>query len=441
MPEPPRLGTPGAALRAELPDTAALETYVAHALAAHPSVRAAEERVLAARARVVPAGTLPDPMLMAGIQNLPVEINEAAMGQVAGLGLTSPLERVFAAWPAGGATASFDYPAAPAAQARTIYLVDKPKAAQSSFAIGLPGPARDTPDYYALQVMNRILGGHIQSRLSNNIRETKGWSYGVGSGFAFGRGPGAFSAGGEIVTAKTDSALLEFMKELEGVRGGRPFTEAELQEAREAIVQGLPRNFASVGALAGALTTLQLYDLPQDYYQRYAEQVQRVTAADLDRVADAGGRLVLSPHIDAAVVRHSKARGLLSMIYKLVAWKDDLPKDTKNLHEGNAVVYLFNVINKSGTVWRNGDTVHYVLHLDRMITGLAIMAMAVHIYLSHQTLLQGEDPVTVVIVEQDVTMAQRVSQRIYCLQEGRVSLQGRSDALTREQISQAYFGV
>lgn len=70
--EPPRLGTPGAALRAELPDTAGLETFVAHALAAHPSVRAASERVRAARARVVPAGTWPDPMLMAGIQNLPV---------------------------------------------------------------------------------------------------------------------------------------------------------------------------------------------------------------------------------------------------------------------------------------------------------------------------------------------------------------------------------
>jgi cobalt-zinc-cadmium efflux system outer membrane protein len=70
--EPPTLGTPGAALRAELPDTAGLETFVARALAAHPSVRAAAERVRAARARVVPAGTWPDPMLMAGIQNLPV---------------------------------------------------------------------------------------------------------------------------------------------------------------------------------------------------------------------------------------------------------------------------------------------------------------------------------------------------------------------------------
>jgi branched-chain amino acid transport system ATP-binding protein len=53
----------------------------------------------------------------------------------------------------------------------------------------------------------------------------------------------------------------------------------------------------------------------------------------------------------------------------------------------------------------------------------------------------GNEGMTVVIVEQDVVMAQRVSQRIYCFQEGRVSLQGTSDELTREQISQAYFGI
>ena len=163
--------------------------------------------------------------------------------------------------------------------------MDKPKAAQSSFAIGLAGPPRDTPDYYALQVMNRILGGHIQSRLSHNIRETKGWSYGVGSSFAFGKGPGAFRAGGEIVSAKTDSALIEFVKELEGVRGGRPFTPDEIAEAKEALVQRLPQSFASVDALAGAITTLYTFGLPMDYYQTYAAKIAAVTPADLDRVA------------------------------------------------------------------------------------------------------------------------------------------------------------
>jgi branched-chain amino acid transport system ATP-binding protein len=75
---------------------------------------------------------------------------------------------------------------------------------------------------------------------------------------------------------------------------------------------------------------------------------------------------------------------------------------------------------------------------DELSLGLA--PIVIHeIYAAMPALVR--DGMTVVIVEQDVTMAQRVSQRIYCLQEGRVSLQGRSDALTREQISQAYFGL
>jgi len=215
----------------------------------------------------------------------PARATITVTGDVDPAAVRAEVERALAAWPAGGTAASFAYPAVPAGQGRTIYLVDKPKAAQSSFAIGMPGPARDTPDYFALQVMNRILGGHIQSRLSNNIRETKGWSYGVGSSYAFGKGPGAFRAGGEIVTAKTDSALLEFMKELRGVQGGRPFTEAELTEAKEALVQRLPQNFASVAALATSITTLYTFGLPMDYYQSYAARIGAVTQADLDRVA------------------------------------------------------------------------------------------------------------------------------------------------------------
>jgi predicted Zn-dependent peptidase len=215
----------------------------------------------------------------------PARATITVTGDVDPAQVKAEIERALAAWPAGGTPASFDYPALPAPAARTIYLVDKPKAAQSSFAIGLPGPPRDTPDYYALQVMNTILGGAFQSRLNHNIREVKGWSYGVGSSFAMGKGPGAFRTGGEIVTAKTDSALLEFMKELQGVHGGRPFTDAEIAEAKASLVQRLPRSFASVGALAGSITTLYLFGLPMDYYQSYADRIDAVTAADLDRVA------------------------------------------------------------------------------------------------------------------------------------------------------------
>jgi branched-chain amino acid transport system ATP-binding protein len=79
-----------------------------------------------------------------------------------------------------------------------------------------------------------------------------------------------------------------------------------------------------------------------------------------------------------------------------------------------------------------------VLLCDELSLGLAPIVIR-DIYAAMPDITR--EGMTVVIVEQDVTMAQRVSQRIYCLQEGRVSLQGRSDALTREQITQAYFGL
>jgi zinc protease len=208
------------------------------------------------------------------------------VGDVDPAAVRRTVERVLAPWPAGGSAPSFTYPTVKTPAATTIYLVDKPGAAQSSFALGIPGPARDTPDFFALQVLNTILGGQFQSRLNANLREQKGYSYGVGSGFAFGKGPGAFEAGGDIVTAKTDSALLEFMKELRGIRGARPITDEELQTAKELLVQRLPQSFGSVSSVNGSITNIYVNGLPQDYYQRYADRVAAVTRDDLYRVAN-----------------------------------------------------------------------------------------------------------------------------------------------------------
>ena len=195
------------------------------------------------------------------------------------------VERALAQWPAGGERPTFNYPAVPTGKPRAIYLVDKPGAAQSVFSLGMPGPARNTPDYYAIAVMNHILGGLFQSRLNHNIREVKGWSYGVGSDFSFGRGPGAFGSGGGIVTAKTDSALIEFMNELRGVQGGRPFTPDEIKQGKESLVQSLPARFASVDGTAGAISSIFVQGLPETYYRDYAQKINAVTSEDLVRVA------------------------------------------------------------------------------------------------------------------------------------------------------------
>jgi zinc protease len=195
------------------------------------------------------------------------------------------IEKALSAWSASGSRPEFSYPTVPARQKTTIYLVDRPGAAQSTVAIGHPGPPRNTPDYYAMQVMNTMLGGMFQSRLNANIREEKGYSYGVSSGFAYGKGPGAFRSGGDIVGDKTDAALVEFMKELRGILGARPVTDEELQTAKDSLIQRLPATFASVSAINGALTSLWTQGLADDYYQQYTKAIAAVTKDDVLRVA------------------------------------------------------------------------------------------------------------------------------------------------------------
>jgi predicted Zn-dependent peptidase len=207
------------------------------------------------------------------------------VGDVDPARVRSAFEKAFASWQTGGERPSFTYPQPPAVRARAIYLVDKPKAAQSVFAMGIPGPSRDTPDFYAIEVMNTILGELFQSRLNHLIREVRGFSYGVGSGFAYGRGPGAFQAGGAIITAKSDSALIDFMNELRGVQGGKPFTADEIKQGKESLIQSLPQRFASVNAASGAIASIYVQDLPETYFQEYAARVNAVTSDDLVRVA------------------------------------------------------------------------------------------------------------------------------------------------------------
>lgn len=216
---------------------------------------------------------------------LPGRALVTVVGDVTAAGVKPVIEKALAAWAKGGTRPAFSYPAVQPPAKTTIYLVDRPGAAQSSFALGLPGPARNTPDFYAIQVMNTMLGGMFQSRLNANIREEKGYSYGVSSSFAFGKGPGPFRTGGDIVGDKTDAALVEFMKELKGILGARPVTDEELATAKDSLIQRLPATFASVTAINSAVTSLWSQGLPDTYYQQYGKMVSAVTKTDVLRVA------------------------------------------------------------------------------------------------------------------------------------------------------------
>ena len=176
-----------------------------------------------------------------------------------------------------------NYSEPPKSGMTTIYLIDKPGAAQSSFRIGAVGVPRSTQDYFALTVMNTILGGSFTSRLNQNLRETRGYTYGAGSRFDMRRAAGPFLASAEIVTAKSDSALLEFMKELNGIRQLVP--PAELSRAKRYLQLQLPGNFETTQQIAAALVPVALYGLPLDYYNNYVQSIEGVTQADVARVA------------------------------------------------------------------------------------------------------------------------------------------------------------
>lgn len=171
----------------------------------------------------------------------------------------------------------------PAALATAIYLIDKPGAPQSSVRIGSIGVPRSTDDYFAILVMNTILGGSFTSRLNNNLRETRGYTYGAGSSFSMRRTAGPFTAGAEVVGAKSDSSLIEFMKELRAIREAVP--ETELDKAKRYLQLQLPGEFETTGDIASQLIPVVVHGLPLDYYNSYIQRIEDVTAADVQRVA------------------------------------------------------------------------------------------------------------------------------------------------------------
>jgi len=193
------------------------------------------------------------------------------------------IDQRFGAWARGDVPVVAEAKA-PAPPARTIYLVDKPGAPQSVIRIGHAGVARATPDYFALEVLNTILGGSFTSRLNQNLRETHGYTYGASSSFAMRRMAGPFTASASVVTDKTDSSLVEFLKELRRIRD-EAVPPAELEKAKSYIVLGLPGNFETTGGSAAQYRDLLIYDLPLDYYASYMAGITAVTAADVQRVA------------------------------------------------------------------------------------------------------------------------------------------------------------
>jgi predicted Zn-dependent peptidase len=210
-----------------------------------------------------------------------------AAGDTDAAALSAALLPLFGSWT--GATdprESAGGSRAPApADSPSFAVIDRRGAAQSELRIGHIGPPRATPDYHALLVLNAVLGGQFVSRLNLNLRERKGYTYGVRTAFDFRKGPGPFLLQTSVDTRATADAVAEALAEIRNIRGEVPVTAAELDLARASLTRGYARSFETIGQIARGAAQLALYDLADDYFEQFVPSVLRVTMDDVTRVA------------------------------------------------------------------------------------------------------------------------------------------------------------
>jgi zinc protease len=180
---------------------------------------------------------------------------------------------------------------------RRIVVVDRPGSVQSEIRIGEIGVPRNTPHFFPLQIFNTVLGGAFTSRLMLNLREERGFTYGVRSRFSFRRGAGPFGISMAVATEVTAPAVEEAMKELQALLDEGP-AEKEVERARDYMAGVFPLHLETTGQVAARISELKIYDLPDDFFGSYRDRIREVTPA----AAAAAGREAIHPEELVVVV-------------------------------------------------------------------------------------------------------------------------------------------
>ena len=168
-----------------------------------------------------------------------------------------------------------------------IWLVDRPGAPQTVVCQFIAAPSRDTPDYHALRLVDAIWGGGFQSRLNLNLREEKGYTYGVSTSLGLLGVSGYWKVQTSIQTDKTGEVVQELMNEMEDLGGDRPVSAEELEEARTGRIRGYAQRFESLRRIAGSIGGLWSSGRPMSDMRDAVENLRSVT---LEEVRSAAGR-------------------------------------------------------------------------------------------------------------------------------------------------------
>jgi len=197
--------------------------------------------------------------------------------------LMARIDELFAGWGRGDAL-PLPSPPLPKRTARTIYLVDRPGSAQSNIVIANEAITRTSPDYFPMLLMHTILGANASSRLFMNLREHKGYTYGAYSNLDARRRAGTFRATAEVRTSVTGASLHEFFYELDRIRNDA-VSDEEITNAKSYLSGVFPIRIETQDGLIDQIVNIKMLDLPDDYLRTYRDQVNAVTTADIQAVA------------------------------------------------------------------------------------------------------------------------------------------------------------
>jgi zinc protease len=202
--------------------------------------------------------------------------------------------------------------ASPPSSPQRLALADREGASQSVLRVGELGPARRDVDYAALRLLSAIFGGSFTCRLNQNLREKHGFTYGARASFSLPRQAGMLAISASVDTKDTTAALREIFRELQAMRDRRP-TRAELDKARQLVIEELPALAETLDGLVGVYGEIAALDLPLDTIAKLPEEVAAVSAERVQRLA----RELLHPARASIVVVGdlAKIRGPLQQVY------------------------------------------------------------------------------------------------------------------------------
>jgi zinc protease len=198
--------------------------------------------------------------------------------------ITPKLDHLLGSWKQGDVPAK-NLATVPQQPKASVYLIDRPDSQQSLILVGNVAPPKANPAEIAIETMNTVLGGAFSSRVNLNLREEKHWCYGAGTFLWPARGQRQFIAYAPVQTDKTKESLVELDKEMRGILGPRPVTEAELSRAQDNQTLQLPGSWETLAAVGGSIGEIVRFGLPDDYFTTYPEKVRALSVDSLTKAA------------------------------------------------------------------------------------------------------------------------------------------------------------